>query len=145
MFIVKKIVIATLLGFIGYEAIKLIDGGFVLPAKTDELSILLILIATALAASLVGQLSLPRRTSRPARSSASSNSANADGREDGTVKWFNVRKGYGFITRDAGDDIFVHFRNIEGKGRRVINEGERVSFYVTDGDKGLQADEVIPI
>ncbi|MEZ7972951.1 MAG: cold-shock protein, partial [Pseudomonadales bacterium] len=65
-------------------------------------------------------------------------------RETGTVKWFNVRKGYGFITRDAGDDVFVHFRNIEGSGRRAIEEGQRVSFVVTDGDKGLQADEVSP-
>ena len=60
----------------------------------------------------------------------------------GKVKWFNAKKGYGFITRDAGDDVFVHFRNIEGKGRRTIDEGQRVSFVVVNGDKGLQADEV---
>ena len=63
----------------------------------------------------------------------------------GTVKWFNVKKGYGFITRDQGNDIFVHYRNIEGSGRRSINDGERVSFIVVDGDKGLQADEVMTI
>jgi CspA family cold shock protein len=65
--------------------------------------------------------------------------------ELGTVKWFNVRKGYGFITRDEGSDVFVHFRNIEGSGRRAISEGQRVQFRVTSGDKGLQADEVSPI
>ncbi|MBO6563952.1 MAG: cold shock domain-containing protein [Pseudomonadales bacterium] len=70
--------------------------------------------------------------------------ASSDDREMGTVKWFNVRKGYGFITRDQGEDIFVHFRNIEGKGKRAINEGQRVSFIVTNGDKGLQADKVSP-
>ncbi|MBL6689602.1 MAG: cold shock domain-containing protein [Pseudomonadales bacterium] len=73
-----------------------------------------------------------------------SRGADADDRELGTVKWFNVRKGYGFITRDQGEDVFVHFRNIEGKGKRAINEGERVSFIVTTGDKGPQADKVIP-
>ena len=72
------------------------------------------------------------------------NAAGSDDRELGTVKWFNVRKGYGFITRDQGEDIFVHFRNIEGKGKRAINEGQRVSFIVTNGDKGLQADQVTP-
>ena len=66
-------------------------------------------------------------------------------RETGTVKWFNVKKGYGFITRDQGNDIFVHYRNIEGRGRRSINDGERVSFIVIDSDKGLQADEVMTI
>ena len=75
----------------------------------------------------------------------SESSYNSSDRETGTVKWFNVRKGYGFITRDAGDDVFVHFRNIEGTGRRSIEEGRRVSFVVTDGDKGLQADEVSPV
>ncbi|MDP4597670.1 MAG: cold shock domain-containing protein [Pseudomonadales bacterium] len=58
------------------------------------------------------------------------------------MKWFNVKKGFGFITRDGGEDIFVHYRNIEGNGRRTIAEGQRVKFVVIDGDKGLQADEV---
>lgn len=62
--------------------------------------------------------------------------------EVGTVKWFNTKKGYGFITRDQGEDIFVHFRNIKGQGRRSLSDGERVSFVVTHGDKGLQADQV---
>ena len=61
------------------------------------------------------------------------------------MKWFNVKKGYGFITRDQGDDVFVHFRNIKGSGRRSISEGQRVEFKVTTGDKGLQADEVSPV
>ena len=60
----------------------------------------------------------------------------------GTVKWFNTRKGYGFITRDQGEDIFVHFRNVKGSGRKAIREGERVSFIVISSDKGPQADQV---
>lgn len=66
-------------------------------------------------------------------------------KERGTVKWFNVSKGYGFITREAGDDIFVHFRAIKGrgKGRKSLNEGQVVQFVIIDGDKGPQADEVV--
>jgi len=68
-----------------------------------------------------------------------------DGREVGTVKWFNAAKGFGFITRENGDDVFVHFRSIQGKGHRSLGEGQRVAFEVTDGDKGLQAIEVCSI
>lgn len=63
-------------------------------------------------------------------------------REQGTVKWFNVSKGYGFVTRENGDDVFVHFRSIRGKGRRILYEGQSVTFRVSDGDKGPQADDV---
>ncbi|MFT5014985.1 MAG: CspA family cold shock protein [Planctomycetaceae bacterium] len=80
----------------------------------------------------------PRGDSASSNSGSSSNSDS----ETGSVKWFNVKKGYGFITRDSGDDVFVHYRNIIGSGRRAIADGQRVSFVVIDGDKGLQADEV---
>ncbi len=63
-------------------------------------------------------------------------------RESGTVKWFNVTKGFGFITRDQGDDVFVHFRSIRGKGHRSLLEGQRVRFTVTESDKGMQAEDV---
>jgi cold shock protein len=66
-------------------------------------------------------------------------------REQGEVKWFNSTKGFGFITRDSGEDIFVHFRSIRGEGHRTLKDGERVDFVVTDGDKGLQADDVIAL
>ena len=70
--------------------------------------------------------------------------AMASTRERGTVKWFNVSKGYGFITRENGDDVFVHFRAIRGKGRgrRSLMEGQVVEFVLTEGEKGPQADEV---
>ncbi|MET4693761.1 cold-shock protein [Endozoicomonas lisbonensis] len=64
-------------------------------------------------------------------------------RETGTVKWFNVTKGFGFITRDQGDDVFVHYRAIRGEGHRVLTEGQRVEFVVVEKDKGLQAEDVI--
>ena len=63
-------------------------------------------------------------------------------REQGEVKWFNISKGYGFITRDNGEDVFVHFRAIRGKGRRGLREGEKVEFSLTQGDKGPQAEDV---
>ncbi|MDH1622653.1 cold-shock protein [Pseudomonas chengduensis] len=66
-----------------------------------------------------------------------------DDRETGTVKWFNTSKGFGFISRDSGDDIFVHFRAIRGEGHRVLIEGQRVEFSVMQRDKGLQAEDVI--
>ena len=64
------------------------------------------------------------------------------GQEVGTVKWFNAAKGFGFITRENGDDVFVHFRSIQGKGHRSLGEGQRVVFSVAEGDKGLQAVDV---
>ncbi|WP_304941581.1 cold-shock protein [Marinobacterium rhizophilum] len=65
-----------------------------------------------------------------------------DARETGQVKWFNVSKGFGFITRENGDDVFVHFRNIRGRGHRSLTEGQQVRFNVRESDKGLQAEDV---
>lgn len=65
-----------------------------------------------------------------------------DDREIGTVKWFNVSKGFGFITRSTGEDVFVHYRSIRGSGRRALNEGQKVRFKVSKGEKGLQAEDV---
>ncbi len=60
----------------------------------------------------------------------------------GTVKWFNGQKGYGFISRDGGDDVFVHYSAIEGQGFRNLEEGDRVEFVVEQGQKGPAAAEV---
>jgi len=65
-----------------------------------------------------------------------------DEREIGTVKWFNDQKGYGFIARESGDDVFVHFSAIEGSGFRSLMEGDRVEFSVEQGDKGPAAAHV---
>jgi CspA family cold shock protein len=64
-------------------------------------------------------------------------------RVNGTVKWFNNAKGFGFITREAeDDDVFVHFRSIQGDGYRTLNEGQQVEFNLIEGPKGLQAEDV---
>ena len=66
-------------------------------------------------------------------------------KEQGTVKWFNGSKGYGFIERAEGEDVFVHFNAIVGDGYRNLEEGQRVEFNVTQGQKGLQAEDVVAL
>jgi cold shock protein len=83
----------------------------------------------------------PSRSSKPAKASKPPSGAP---KENGSVKWFSASKGFGFITRENGEDIFVHFRSIEGDGHRILREGQKVQFAVTEGDKGLQAEEVSP-
>ena len=102
--------------------------------STDQLPLWLwsfagIVVACVLAVKLAG-------------SSYSSNTKVSAGQEVGTVKWFNAAKGFGFITRENGDDVFVHFRSIQGKGHRSLGEGQRVVFSIARGDKGLQAVDV---
>jgi CspA family cold shock protein len=63
-------------------------------------------------------------------------------RQNGTVKWFNDAKGYGFITPEQGEDVFVHFRSIMGTGFKSLKEGQKVTFKLVQGQKGMQADEV---
>lgn len=64
--------------------------------------------------------------------------------ETGTVKWFNESKGFGFIERESGPDVFVHFSAIEAEGFKTLAEGQKVTFNVTDGQKGPQAENVRP-
>ena len=63
---------------------------------------------------------------------------------EGKVKWFNPRKGYGFIATDDGRDIFVHYASISGEGYRTLAEGDPVTFDIVEGEKGLRAENVIP-
>ena len=64
-------------------------------------------------------------------------------KEQGTVKWFNNEKGYGFISRNSGDDVFVHHSAIQGGGFKSLNEGDSIEFEVANGPKGLQAQNVV--
>ncbi len=66
-------------------------------------------------------------------------------RTQGTVKWFNAEKGYGFISREGGEDLFVHYTEIQGSGYRSLDEGAKVEFEITDGKKGKQASAVTVI
>lgn len=66
-------------------------------------------------------------------------------RTQGTVKWFNAEKGYGFISQENGEDLFVHYSQIQSNGYRTLEEGAKVEFEITQGRKGLQASTVILI
>ncbi len=64
---------------------------------------------------------------------------------EGTVKWFNESKGFGFITQESGKDVFAHYSAIEGEGFKTLAEGDLVSFEVVEGDKGLKASKIIKL
>lgn len=64
---------------------------------------------------------------------------------EGTVKWFNGEKGFGFIEREDGDDVFVHFSAIQTDGFKTLEDGQKVSFDIEEGDRGLQASNVKPV
>lgn len=66
-------------------------------------------------------------------------------RVQGTVKWFNAGKGYGFISRDDGEDVFVHYSAVQSDGYRSLDEGQRVEFTIEKGPKGLQASNVVAL
>ncbi len=112
----------------GFAAVAVISMSAGTPAL---ISLTPSIVLTVLPALLLLLLSLPPRTVRV-----------KGPREQGTVKWFNANKGFGFITRDSGDDVFVHYRAIRGEGHRTLREGQRVEFFLKRGDKGLQADDV---
>ncbi len=63
----------------------------------------------------------------------------------GTVKWFNEAKGFGFIEQENGPDVFAHFSNIQGSGFKTLAEGQKVEFVITDGQKGPQAENIVPV
>ena len=109
-----------------------------MPVIAGQPAVLFSLVVTLVAVFL--HLAISFYKSSPAAASPSYDMSN---RDTGTVKWFNTSKGFGFISRDSGDDIFVHFRAIRGEGHRVLVEGQRVEFSVMNRDKGLQAEDVI--
>jgi cold shock protein len=119
--------------------------GLQLSTANLPFALLFLFLVSAVSVWLGGRNFTPgaaRRSPRPRPESARAQSSAQ--RESGSVKWFNASKGFGFITRDSGDDIFVHFRSIRGEGHRILRDGQRVEFSVSEGDKGLQADDVAP-
>ena len=98
-----------------------------------------VVFVLSLAAAWLGSRPKPPHGKQPGRPDRT---ATGGPRESGSVKWFNASKGFGFITRDSGDDVFVHFRAIRGSGHRVLHDGQRVEFCVSRGSKGLQAEDV---
>ena len=134
--ILKNTILSILIGAFAFIAIGLVQEHVIrVPDSTTRIAELFIIIVAVSPAGFVNSSS----------SITASTSSESTDEENGTVKWFNFKKGYGFITRDQGDDVFVHFRNIDGDGRRSLSDGQRVRFVVIPGDKGLQADQVSTI
>src|SRR5690606_17898058 len=100
------------------------------------LTALLATTSTIIATQQVVRNRRPRRTPTSPNPAAFNHGTPRSGKEQGSVKWFSASKGFGFITRDSGQDIFVHFRSIHGNGHRVLHEGQRVEFVVAEGSKG---------
>jgi CspA family cold shock protein len=134
-FILKLALNKVLAGLVSTSGITLGESLFTLPIYTI---VALIFFAIAFAATLA----VPARRRRNRSSGTVVESDVDDGRERGMVKWFNVKKGFGFITWDDGEDVFVHFRSIRGQGHRSLTEGQRVKFMVVRGQKGPQAEDV---
>jgi len=119
---------------------------FLLNQQNTTVSLILTAAIVFIASLLSANASVARskankapRQKKPRRKVASS------AREQGRVKWFNTSKGFGFITRDNGEDVFVHFRAIRGEGHRSLRDGQPVEFDINQGDKGLQASDVVAI
>ena len=149
MSLIVKLIISLVIAIVASTVTTLLQDGSI----PDMLLLAAFSIATVATALLVspsastattGSTSVPAAPSsdpgskKPVRHTAADDSA----REQGQVKWFNVSKGFGFITKDDGEEIFVHFRSIRGEGRRALRDGQRVSFVVAQSDKGPQAEDV---
>jgi len=142
-----KLILAAILALVLFVALAFFESqSLQLPSTTNDCGKLAILFLGVLVATLLGgsNNSVSDEIDDDDLVEDDDEDDDAD-YETGTVKWFNTKKGYGFITRENGEDLFVHFRNIKGRGRRSLNDGESVTFVVIEGDKGLQADRVSAI
>ena len=135
----RALIVGLVAGVIAYFVIQIAFTESVnLPTSTEDLGTLAVIVVASV---ISGFITSNGSTSNNASVAESYNSG-GQGEETETVKWFNAKKGYGFITRDTGDDVFVHYRSVEGNGRRAITDGKRVSFVVVESDKGPQAETV---
>ena len=145
MSLIVKLIISLVIAAITSTLTTLLQGGTI----PDLVLLATFSVATVSTALIIspptgtfasGDAGRPSKTvaQEPVRRTAADDSA----REQGQVKWFNVSKGFGFITKDDGEEIFVHFRSIRGEGRRSLRDGQRVSFVVAQSDKGPQAEDV---
>lgn len=139
MSILLRLLVSAVLALVSILLIQLTMSGGINFSAINPISIIIIFIACAIATFIGPSLS---NINMEGFSGLSLSSAD---REQGTVKWFNVSKGYGFVTRSNGEDIFVHFRSIRGKGRRILREGQTIEFTLIDGEKGPQAEDVEPL
>lgn len=150
MSLIAKLIISVVIATIAYTLSSILfTGGVQLTGGTFDLRLLLaFILATATTAIVVrgntADASQAATQPAPGKNAVTASEPAAGDRETGEVKWFNVSKGFGFIIKDDGEEIFVHFRSIRGEGRRSLRDGQRVSFVVTQSDKGPQAEDVTP-
>ena len=124
---IKSLIINVLIGLIGYEVYQfLFHSGPQLPLSASQISELIVFIGVALAGNSFSSLV----------------SGTGSSREQGSVKWFNSRKGYGFINGSDGTDYFAHFQEIQVEGFKTLQEGEAVTFEVGEGEKGPVAKNI---
>ncbi len=153
MSLIVKLVISLVIATIAYTLSSLMATGTV-QLGSNHYGLLLLLaffMATAATALLVRDSKPPASSSSTGTGTGSQNnnlskstpSTSDANRDQGQVKWFNVSKGFGFIVKDDGEEIFVHFRSIRGEGRRGLSDGQRVNFIVEQSDKGPQAEDVV--
>jgi cold shock protein len=145
MSLIVKLIISLVIAIVASTIATLLQGGSI-PDLMLLAAFSVATVATALIVSPSASTSTSGNTSAPAsagsKKPAPRSAADDSAREQGQVKWFNVSKGFGFITKDDGEEIFVHFRSIRGEGRRSLRDGQRVSFVVAQSDKGPQAEDV---
>lgn len=142
MNLVGKIIISALAAAVAWALLQFV------PVIPQILALLIATLGTALIVTLPGGASAQSTSSaKPAKAAKPPKQAPAASgpRVEGEVKWFNVSKGFGFITKDDGDELFVHFRSIRGEGRRGLRDGQRVSFIEAQTEKGPQAEDVEPL
>jgi CspA family cold shock protein len=134
-----KIIVSLVIAAVVSSATTLLQGN-PLPDLPLLLAFCIATVSTVLLVSLPASKSATTATEKIPAAATSRKSDSP--REFGKVKWFNVSKGFGFIVKDDGEEIFVHFRSIRGEGRRGLRDGQRVSFVVADSEKGPQAEDV---
>jgi cold shock protein len=150
MTILGKIVTSVFIAAVASTVTTLLLGKS-LPDVTLLAAFTIATLATAFLTTIsrpVAIASSPATTSaeKPPKTATKKKKAKPTGdRTEGEVKWFNISKGFGFITQDNGEEIFVHFRSILGEGRRGLRDGQRVAFRVAQSDKGPQAEDVEPL
>jgi len=135
---VNQLIRSVVVSALATVAILFILGALPAEGELPVMNMVLVFVVVLISCVIAGLGSAASSESEDGEEFVSEN----DDREQGTVKWFNVSKGFGFITRENGDDVFVHFRNIRGRGHRSLSEGQSVRFMVKESDKGLQAEDV---
>lgn len=137
MSLITKLIISLVIAAIASTLTNMLKTGQVF----DLQLLIAFFLATATTALAVGKQSSPAHP--VSKSATSGGAADSAKRERGKVKWFNVSKGFGFIVKEDGEEIFVHFRSIRGEGRRGLRDGQGVTFVVAQSDKGPQAEDVV--